>query len=103
MYSVDPYKELQSSSSYLNSRPHNLQHSYVGPQFDLGLCWCMITLIYVFAYRCRLLIIFTNSLDPDQAQHNVGPDLVLNCLTLYYGDLIFLKEFFENVNFEKTQ
>ena len=24
---------------------------------------------------CRLLIIFTNSLDPDQDQQNVGPDL----------------------------
>ena len=47
---------------------------------------------------------FTNSLDPDQAQQNVGPDLELNCdldpncLTL----MVFLKElFFEKVNFEK--
>ena len=28
------------------------------------------------------VIIFENSLDPDQAQHNVGPDLDPNCLTL---------------------
>ena len=31
---------------------------------------------------CNLLIIFANSLDPDQAQQNVGPDLDPNCLTL---------------------
>ena len=28
-----------------------------------------------------LLITFANSLDPDQARHNVGPDLDPNCLT----------------------
>ena len=28
----------------------------------------------------RLLIIFGNSLDPDQARQDVGPDLDLNCL-----------------------
>ena len=31
---------------------------------------------------CRLLIIFANSLDPDQDRHSVGPDLDPNCLTL---------------------
>ena len=31
---------------------------------------------------CCLLIIFANSLDPDQNQHNVGPDLNPNRLTL---------------------
>ena len=31
---------------------------------------------------CRLLMTFANSLDPDQAQHYVGPDLDPNCLTL---------------------
>ena len=30
---------------------------------------------------CHLLITFANSLDPDQARQNVGPDLDLNCLT----------------------
>ena len=34
---------------------------------------------YLFAYRCRQLITFANSLDPDQ---NVGSDLDPNCLTL---------------------
>ena len=32
--------------------------------------------------KCRLLINFAYSLDPDQAQQNVGPDLDPNCLTL---------------------
>ena len=31
---------------------------------------------------CRLLILFANSLDPDQAGQNVGPDLDPNCLIL---------------------
>ena len=41
---------------------------------------------------CCLLITFANSLDPDQDKSNVGSDL---------DTLIMLKEFFENVNFEK--
>ena len=44
-----------------------------------------------------LLITFANSLDPDQARQNVGPDLDPNCLTL----MVFLKEFFEKDDFEK--
>ena len=31
---------------------------------------------------CRPLTTFANSLDPDQDQRNVGPDLDPNCLTL---------------------
>ena len=39
------------------------------------------------------LITFANSLDPDQARQNVGPDLDPNCLTLlWYSWKIFLKE-----------
>ena len=30
----------------------------------------------------RLLITFANSLDPDQARQNIGPDLDPKCLTL---------------------
>ena len=32
---------------------------------------------------CRLLVVFANSLDPDQDQQNVSPDLDPNCLTLW--------------------
>ena len=46
---------------------------------------------------CLLLKTFANSLDPDQDQQNVGPDRGPNSLTL-----LFLKEFFEKVNFEKN-
>ena len=45
------------------------------------------------------LITFANSLDPDQARHNVRPDLDPNYLTL----MVFLKEFFEKVDNEKNQ
>ena len=31
---------------------------------------------------CRFLITFANSLDPDQAPQNIGPDLDPSCLTL---------------------
>ena len=47
---------------------------------------------------CLLLITFVNSLDPDQARQNVGPYLDSNCLIL----MVFLKEFFEKVDFEKS-
>ena len=51
----------------------------------------------VFSYP--LLIAFVNSLDPDQARQNVGPDLGANCLTL----MVSLKVYFEKVNFEQNQ
>ena len=41
----------------------------------------------------RLLIIYANSLDPDQAQQNVGPNLDQLFDTL----MVFLKDFFEKV------
>ena len=40
---------------------------------------------------------FANSLDQDQAQQNVRPDLDPIYLTL----MVFLKEFFEKIDFEK--
>ena len=49
---------------------------------------------------CRLLITFENSLDPDQDQQNVGPDLDSKHFDIL---IVFLKEFFEKVNFEKSQ
>ena len=49
---------------------------------------------------CRLLITFANSLDPDQARQNVGPDLDPNFLTLMiFLKIIFLKK--KKVNFAK--
>ena len=50
---------------------------------------------------CCLLITFANSLDPDQDQQNVGPDLDPNCLTDTLG--VVLKEFFKREKFEKIQ
>ena len=45
----------------------------------------LIVLTFYFAVGdfCRLLINFANSLDPDQARQNVGPDLDPNRLTLW--------------------
>ena len=37
---------------------------------------------FTFVFLCYLLISFANTLDPDQARQNVGPDLDPNCLTL---------------------
>ena len=51
-----------------------------------SVCWCL------------LLIIFANSLDPDQARQNVRPDLDPNCLTL----MVILKKKFQKVDFEKN-
>ena len=36
----------------------------------------------VSSIKCRLLITFANSLGPEQAWENVGPDLDPNCLTI---------------------
>ena len=47
---------------------------------------------------CRLLLNFANSLDPDQDQRNVGPDLDPNQFDTL---TVFLKESFEKVNLEK--
>ena len=56
-------------------------------QMNLTLAKVVSTSCFVFnsllarADFCCLLITFANSLDPDQAQQNVGPDLDPNCLT----------------------
>ena len=64
----------------------------------------LVTYMYLLSHNsflassnfCRLLIIFANSLNPDQDQQNVGPDLDPIFLTL----IVFLKEIFEIFNFE---
>ena len=48
---------------------------------------------------CHLLLTFASSLDPDQAQQNVGPDLDPN---LFDTLMVFLKDFFEKVNLKKN-
>ena len=35
----------------------------------------------LFTWKCRLLITFANSLEPDQVEENVRPDPDPNCLT----------------------
>ena len=35
-----------------------------------------------FTQKYHSTVVLANSLDPDQEQHNVGPDLDPNCLTL---------------------
>ena len=49
--------------------------------------------------ECRLLITFANSLNPDQAQQNVGPW----GSNLFDTQMVLLKEFFEKADFEKNQ
>ena len=73
---------------------------------DFGLSLVIIYVSWVYSYLlpacgdlCRLLIIFANSLYPDQDLHSVGPGLNPNCLidTL----IVFLKEFFKKKYFLK--
>ena len=42
-----------------------------------------------------------NSLDPDQARQNVGPELVSNCLALIIH--VFLEEYFEKKKQQTTK
>ena len=53
--------------------------------------------LWILLYFYRLLITFANSLDPERARQNVGPDLDL------FDDplMVFLKDFFEKVNLKK--
>ena len=48
---------------------------------------------------CGLLITFANSLDPDQARQNIGPDLDPNCLTPRW---YLWKDFWENLILNKS-
>ena len=57
----------------------------------------MFVKFFLPVLSCRLLITFANSLDPNQAQQFVGPDLDPNCLTL----MVFLKDIFEKKNFDE--
>ena len=49
---------------------------------------------------CHLLITFANSLEPDQAWQNVGPDLDPNCLTSWWYSL---NKFLKKKNQQKTK
>ena len=52
--------------------------------FSMGKTYQQVVLyltLYPLGLFCGLLITFANSLDPDQASQNVGPDLDPNCLT----------------------
>ena len=57
----------------------------------------MFVKFFLPVLSCRLLITFANSLDPNQAQRFVGPDLDPNCLTL----MVFLKDIFEKKIFDE--
>ena len=41
---------------------------------------------------CSLLITSANSLDPDQARQNVGPDLDQSCLPSFISERIFSRK-----------
>ena len=58
-----------------------------------------LSLVNSLPTECRLLRNFANSLDPYQARQNVRPDLDPICLC----QMVFLKDFFEKVDFEKNQ
>ena len=49
---------------------------------------------------CHLLITFASRLDPDQARHNVEPDLDPNGFDTL---MVFLKEFFEKFDLKKQK
>ena len=60
----------------------------------------LIMTFNLLSTECRLLITSANSLDPDQARQNVGPDLDPICLTFRWYSC---NNFFEKVDFEKNQ
>ena len=50
--------------------------------FSWGKLISRILFFILYIQKFINFVIFANSLDPDQAQQNVGPDLDPNCLTL---------------------
>ena len=54
-------------------------HGYIW--VELRIDYLRRFLMYTHHFAC-LLITFANCFNPDQARHNVGPDLDQNCLTL---------------------
>ena len=68
------YEKFMEKKSVL--LPHNPGYEVSGLEINVS------TLIEIFGYKCRLPINFANSLDPDQARQNVGPDVDRICLTL---------------------
>ena len=57
-------------------------HNSVSPSVCLSIRMSSLKLFPPSGDFYRLLLTFANSLDPDQARQNVGPDLDPNCLTL---------------------
>ena len=94
------YKKLQKKSD---------ENCY--PTFALDFWWHNITMWEMYATFnyflasdnfCRLLIIFSNSLDQDQDRQNFGIDLVPKS-KLLDTLIVLLKEVFEKVDFENCQ
>ena len=51
---------------------------------DLPISYIIYMTIYIIFNLCRLLMIFANSLDPDQARRSAWPGLDLKCLVVLY-------------------
>ena len=107
MFSVTSVSRYVTQASRYESRPSMfirglIPRNYPMP-FRLSIHVETLTEIDSYFYlqvSLRSADTFTNSFGPDQARQNVGPDLNNNCLTV----IIFLDDFFENVNFEnKTE
>ena len=72
LYSTQP--ELEDARNILKNILHRKLYKCVG-QTQLKSSQVLSKVSLLFTYNCRRLITFANSLDPDQAQQNVGSDL----------------------------
>ena len=75
-----------------------LHHKLIALALPCDKCTCPVSLNARSDF-CPLSITIANSENPDQDRQNIGHDLDPNHLTV----ILFLKEFFENVKFEKSQ
>ena len=80
-YSGSEFVVADTSAKWKKLEPSDINFSQGLSQKVVSTSCFVLNSLQARGDFCCLLIAFANSLDPDQARQNVGPDLDPNCLT----------------------
>ena len=80
-YSSSEFVVAKTFSKWKKLEPNEINYSHSFSQKLVSTSCFIFNSLAAGGDSCRLLITFANSLGPDQAQQNVGPDMDPNCLT----------------------